>query len=202
MSAMTDVRRRACSAQAALPETGPELIDGSRTRQAKAKVGIAMDLQLEGKTFLITGGSTGLGRALAEQLVKEGAYVALMARDGEKLSATAEALRAEGGEVLDVAGDVKHIEDLTRFVEAAKGRWGRIDGVVNNAGELAAGAFADQDDTIWQEDVALKLMGAVRLTRLALPALRESRGAVVNTLAISAKAPDALTGTPPERMHQ
>jgi NAD(P)-dependent dehydrogenase (short-subunit alcohol dehydrogenase family) len=153
-----------------------------------------MDLKLEDKVFLITGGSSGLGKALAEQLVMEGAGgVALMARDAERLAMTAKELRDAGGDVLDVAGDAKRVEDLTRFVESSSGRWGRIDGVVNNAGELAAGPFADHDDTIWEDDLALKLMGAVRLTRLALPALRESQGAVVNTLATSGKAPDAFT---------
>jgi NAD(P)-dependent dehydrogenase (short-subunit alcohol dehydrogenase family) len=153
-----------------------------------------MDLQLEDKVFLITGGSSGLGKALAERLVGEGARgVALMARDAERLAATAEPLRGAGGDVLDCAGDVRRLEDLKRFVESASARWGRIDGVANNAGELAAGAFADHDDAIWEDDLALKLMGAVRLTRLALPALRESKGAVLNTLATSGKAPDALT---------
>lgn len=153
-----------------------------------------MDLQLEDKVFLITGGSSGLGKALAEHLVREGAGgVALMARDAERLATTAGVLREAGGDVLDLPGDVKRIEDLTRFVESSTARWGRIDGVVNNAGELAAGPFADHDDAIWEADLALKLMGAVRLTRLALPALRMSRGAVVNTLATSGKAPDALS---------
>jgi NAD(P)-dependent dehydrogenase (short-subunit alcohol dehydrogenase family) len=153
-----------------------------------------MDLQLEDRVFLITGGSSGLGKALAEQLVAEGARgVALMARDAERLGATAAALRNSGGEVLDFAGDVRRSEDLAGFVEAATARWGRIDGVANNAGELAAGSFADHDDEVWEQDLALKLMGAVRLTRLALPALRETKGAVVNTLAVSGKAPDAFT---------
>jgi NAD(P)-dependent dehydrogenase (short-subunit alcohol dehydrogenase family) len=153
-----------------------------------------MDLQLEDKVFLITGGSSGLGKALATQLVAEGARgVALMARSSERLAATASALRESGGDVLEHAGDVTRIEELSRFVESAITRWGRIDGVVNNAGALAAGPFADHDDAIWEQDLALKLMGAVRLTRFALPALRESHGAVVNTLAISGKAPDALS---------
>lgn len=152
-----------------------------------------MDLQLEDKVFLITGGSSGLGKALAGQLVQEGAHVALMARDAERLAAAADELRKAGGEALDVAGDVRRPDDLAGFVQAATDRWGRIDGLANNAGELAAGPFADQDDAVWEEDLALKLMGAVRLTRLALPALRESRGVVLNTLAISGKAPDALS---------
>jgi NAD(P)-dependent dehydrogenase (short-subunit alcohol dehydrogenase family) len=152
-----------------------------------------VDLELSGKVFLITGGSSGLGKALAELLVAEGARVALMARDAQRLAAAAGALRARGGELLELAGDVRRAEDLMRFVEAATARWGRIDGVANNAGELAAGSFAEHDDAVWEEDLALKLMGAVRLTRLALPALRASGGAVVNTLAVSGKAPEALT---------
>ncbi len=153
-----------------------------------------MDLQLKDKTFLITGASSGLGKALAEQLIAEGARgVALMARGAQRLEETAGSLRDAGGDVLDVAGDVRRVEDLEGFVQAALARWGRIDGLANNAGELSAGAFADHDDATWEDDLALKLMGAVRLTRLALPALRESHGAVVNTLAVSGKAPDAFT---------
>jgi NAD(P)-dependent dehydrogenase (short-subunit alcohol dehydrogenase family) len=153
-----------------------------------------MDLQLKDKVFLITGGSSGLGKALAEQLVAEGAGgVGLMARGEERLAATVAELRDAGGDVLQWPGDVTKVEDLDGFVEAASTRWGRIDGVVNNAGALAAGAFADHDDSVWENDLALKLMSAVRLTRLALPASRKQGGAVLNTLAISGKAPDALT---------
>ena len=152
-----------------------------------------MDLHLREKVFAITGGSSGLGRALAAQLVGEGASVALMARDSERLKRTAEELREAGGDVLELPGDVRRVKDLSGLVKACGERWGKIDGVVNNAGELAAGAFGDHDDEVWEQDIALKLMGAVRLTRLALPALRESRGVVLNTLAISGKAPDALT---------
>lgn len=152
-----------------------------------------MELELEGHVVLVAGGSTGLGYALAQQLVREGAYVGLLARDAGRLAAAARGLREAGGEVLDLAGDVRRVEDLARFVARASDRWGRIDGIVNNAGELAAGAFAEHDDETWRQDLSLKLMGAVRLTRLALPALRKRAGAVVNTLAISGKAPDAQT---------
>ncbi len=153
-----------------------------------------MDLQLQGKVFLITGGSSGLGLALAQRLVEEGARgVALMARDVERLGQAAEELRKLGGDVSDFAGDVRRAEDLHGFVELASARWGRIDGLANNAGELSAGPFAEHADSVWEDDLALKLMGAVRLTRMALPALRESRGAVLNTLAVSGKAPDAFT---------
>ena len=150
-----------------------------------------MDLEIEGNVVLVTGGSTGLGYALAEQLVREGARVGVLARDRDRLHCAAERLRGDAGQVLELAGDVRRVEDLARFVQSANDRWGRIDGVVNNAGELSAGDFAEHEDAVWHQDLALKLMGAVRLTRLALPALRASRGAVLNTLSISGKAPDA-----------
>ena len=152
-----------------------------------------MDLQLQGKAFLITGGSSGLGKALAERLVGEGAAVALMARDQQRLAASAAQLRAGGGEVVEVAGDVRRVEDLERFLTTASERFGRVDGLANNAGELAGGVFSEHGDEVWERDLSLKLMAAVRLTRLALPWLRESKGAVLNTLAISGKAPDAFT---------
>ncbi len=152
-----------------------------------------MDLQLAGKVFLITGGSTGLGYALAEELVGEGARVGLFARDQTRLETASERLRERGGEVLDFAGDAKRAEHLAGFLASASDRWGQIDGVVNNAGELAAGPFAEHGDPDWEADLSLKLMAAIRLTRLALPALRQSRGAVLNTLSITGKAPEAYT---------
>jgi NAD(P)-dependent dehydrogenase (short-subunit alcohol dehydrogenase family) len=152
-----------------------------------------MRLNLEDRVFLITGGSAGLGRALAKQLVYERARGGVLARDRERLVETAGELRDMDGDDIEIAGDVTRPESLERFVEAARDRWGRIDGVVNNAGTLSGGRFADHDDAVWEADLSLKLMGAVRLTRLALPALRESRGVVLNTLAISGKAPEALT---------
>jgi NAD(P)-dependent dehydrogenase (short-subunit alcohol dehydrogenase family) len=153
-----------------------------------------LDLELSGKVFLITGGSSGLGLALAHRLVEEGVRgVALMARDPARLADAAGGLRKAGGEVLELAGDVRCPDDIRRFAESSYGRWGRIDGLANNAGELSAGAFAEHGDAVWEEDLSLKLMGAVRLTRILLPSLCASRGAVLNTLAISGKAPDAFT---------
>ena len=92
-----------------------------------------MDLGLDGKVILVTGGSDGLGRALCGRLVEEGARVALCARDGDRLREAARGLRAMGGDVLDVVADVTEPADLERFVTGAMGRCGRIDGLVNNA---------------------------------------------------------------------
>lgn len=153
-----------------------------------------MDLELNGKAYAITGGSAGLGYALAELLLAEGARVAIFARDPERLAAAAERLSAHGGDAIALAGDVTVPEQAQELIETIERSWGRLDGLVNNAGALSAGRFEDHDDAVWESDLQLKLMGAVRLTRLALPLLRKAgAGAVLSTLAISGKAPDALT---------
>ncbi len=154
-----------------------------------------MDLELEGKNILITGGSAGLGLALAELLVAEGARVCIFARGAERMKQANRRLHELGGEeTLGLLGDVTDPEHIQGLVFTLEDNWDRIDGVVNNAGGLAAGAFAEHTDDVWEADIELKLMAAVRLTRAALPLLRASRGgAVLNTLAISGKAPEAFT---------
>ncbi|MFE2431867.1 SDR family oxidoreductase [Streptomyces sp. NPDC059373] len=151
-----------------------------------------MDLELKDKVVLVTGGSDGLGAALVRRLAAEGARVALCGRDPERVGRVVKELGETGADVLGVPADVTRQEDLERFLSAAEGRWGRIDAIVNNAGRSAASAFEQQDDTVWDEDLQLKLHASVRLTRLALPHLRAAGGgSVVNTLAVSAKAPGA-----------
>jgi NAD(P)-dependent dehydrogenase (short-subunit alcohol dehydrogenase family) len=153
-----------------------------------------MDLGLQGKAFLITGGSAGLGYALAELLAAEGAGVAIVARGAERLQASAGRLRERGADIVAVAGDVTSPEHAERVIAAVGDRWGKLDGLVNNAGTLSAGPFEQHTDRVWEQDLSLKLLGAARLTRLTLPLIRAAGGgAVLNTLAISGKAPDALT---------
>ena len=152
-----------------------------------------MELELAGKVVMVTGGSDGLGLALATRLVAEGASVAICGRDEARLAAAGASLRAAGGDVLAQRADVSVPDDLAAFAEAAVSRWGRIDGVVHNAGRASAGAIETIDDTTWESDVALKLMAAVRLTRLALPHLRAAKGTVLFTLALAAKAPGAAS---------
>ena len=150
-----------------------------------------MDLELVGKVVLITGGTDGLGLALAQRLVAEGAAVAVCGRDEERLAEAEAVLSTAGGEVLAIRADVEHAADITRLVDGAADRWGRIDGIVHNAGRSAGGNVDANDDAVWESDLRLKVMGAVRLTRTALPYLRQSRGAALFTLAVSAKAPGA-----------
>jgi NAD(P)-dependent dehydrogenase (short-subunit alcohol dehydrogenase family) len=150
-----------------------------------------VNLELGDRVVVVTGGSDGLGRALCQRLVEEGARVALMARDPERLRQTEADLVAAGGSAVAVPGDVTVPADLARLVAAAVERWGRIDGVVNNAGATAGVRLADSDDALWEDDFSLKVMAAVRLVRLALPELRRAGGSVVNTLATLGKVPTA-----------
>lgn len=152
-----------------------------------------MNLELDQKVIIITGGSGGLGAATAASLAREGASIALCARDEATLTATAEELRTTlGADVLAVPADVTSIDDLTRFVAAVVDRWGHIDGVVNNAGTSARGSFAATTDQQWTDDLDLKLLAAVRCCRLALPHLQPG-SAIVNVLNLGAKAPQAAS---------
>jgi NAD(P)-dependent dehydrogenase (short-subunit alcohol dehydrogenase family) len=150
-----------------------------------------VDLELAGTVTMITGGTDGLGLALAQHLVAEGGAVAICGRDAARLAAAAEGLESAGADVLARQADVEQATEIQGFVDAVADRWGRIDGVVHNAGRSAAGKLEETDDALWEGDLQLKLMGAVRLTRMALPHLRQRGGSAVFTLAMAAKAPGA-----------
>jgi NAD(P)-dependent dehydrogenase (short-subunit alcohol dehydrogenase family) len=150
-----------------------------------------MDLELAGKTVLVTGGTDGLGLALAKRLAAEGAAVAVCGRDAERVRSAEAVLREAGGDAMAQQADVARPEDLESFVDVAVARWGRIDGVVHNAGRASGGPIESIEDATWESDFQLKLMAAVRLTRLVLPRLRETEGSILFTLAIAAKAPGA-----------
>ena len=121
-----------------------------------------MNLHLEDKVILITGGTDGLGAELAGRLVGSGARVAVCGRDPERLADTERRLTNAGGDVLAVQADVTKLTDIERFVDAAVARWSRIDGLVNNAGKSAAGRIDQVSDEDWVEDLNLKVLGAVR----------------------------------------
>jgi len=151
-----------------------------------------MDLHLQGKVVLITGGTDGLGAALADRLVEEGARVAVCGRDPGRLTATEQRLRAAGDDALVVQADVTRSADLERFVGAAVDRWGRLDGLVNNAGRSAAGRVDQTSDDEWIADLDLKVLAAVRCIRLAVPHLAAAGGgAIINVLNTGAKAAGA-----------
>jgi len=141
-----------------------------------------MDLKLEGKRALVTGGSLGIGRAIATELAAEGVAVAINARNGDRLTAVAkEIARATGGRVVAVAGDLERAEEPDRVVAEARRALGGIDILVNNAGASPAGRLQDLTDEAWRHCIDLKLMGYVRCARAATPEMTQRRwGRVVN----------------------
>jgi NAD(P)-dependent dehydrogenase (short-subunit alcohol dehydrogenase family) len=153
-----------------------------------------MDLHLTGKVVLITGGTDGLGAALADRLVEEGSRVAVCGRDPHRLVATERRLADAGGDALVVQANVSNLADLERFTDAAIARWGRIDGLVNNAGKSAAGRIDQVSDDDWIADLNLKVLAAARCTRLAVPHLiAAGGGAIINVLNVGAKAAGAAS---------
>ncbi len=147
-----------------------------------------MDLDLAGRAYLVTGGTDGLGLALAERLVAEDARVAVCGRSPERVEGARRRLGPNG---LGVVADVTDADQLDGFVEAALESFGRLDGVVSNAGRSAGGAVVGSSDEQWRDDFELKVLAAVHLARRTAEALRETAGALVNVLAISARAPGA-----------
>src|ERR1700678_378258 len=153
-----------------------------------------MDLHLNGKVVLTTGGPAGRGAALADRLVEEGPRVAVCGRDPRRLAATEQRVGDPGGDALVVQADVTRLADLERFVDAAVAQWGRLDGLVNNAGKSAAGRIDQVSDDAWIADLNLKVLAAVRCTRLAVPHLvAAGGGAIVNVLNVGAKAAGAAS---------
>ncbi|HEY7294287.1 MAG TPA: SDR family oxidoreductase [Dehalococcoidia bacterium] len=152
-----------------------------------------MELGLRGAVALVTGGSEGIGRATAEELAREGVRVAICARRPDVLEAAAAEIRkASGGEVIAVPADVRKPDEIARCVEQVHEKLGPITRLVNNAGTSAAGPFESVDDEGWYADLDLKLLAAVRTTRLVVPMMRAAGGGrVVNLTNIGAKQPGA-----------
>ena len=151
-----------------------------------------MELGLKGKVAAVTGGTEGIGRATALRLAQEGAKVAICARRQEPLDKTAAEIGKTGADVLAVAADMSKAADVERFMKAVIDRFGRIDILVNNAGTSARGKFLEIDDKTWSSDIELKVFGAIRCTRLAVPHMKKQGGGrVVNITISSAKQPGA-----------
>jgi len=152
-----------------------------------------MEVRLDGKSAIITGASKGLGLAMAKEFAASGADVAILARDPAGLAeAKAQVSEKAKGKVATFSCDVSKDEDIKKTFAAVIEAFGKADILINNAGTSRAMTFDKITDEIWQEDLDLKLFGAIRLTRLVWPGMQERKwGRIINVLNLGAKAPRA-----------
>ena len=150
-----------------------------------------MQISLNGRAAIVTGGSKGIGFAIATRFAASGADVAIVARGREALDHAVETIgKAVKTRIVGIQGDVAVPADLERAYGEAMRAFGKIDILVNNAGTSRTGAFEAITDEIWREDFDQKLFAAIRLTRLVWPQMKERRwGRVINVLNVGAKAP-------------
>ena len=150
-----------------------------------------MDLELTGKTALVTGGSKGIGRAVARTLAAEGARVIICARgEGALKSAAADIERETGRTVDTLAADLSDRGEVGRTAEEAIRRLGRLDILVNNAGAIKGGDFLATPDEEWLNGWSLKLLGYIRMARAVLPQMqKQGGGRIVNVVGAAARNP-------------
>lgn len=152
-----------------------------------------MDLGLAGLTALVAAATDGLGLAAAEQLASEGANVAICGRSAERLEEALAVLRARAARPEAIAGwtaDLTNPDDCERLVRDTVSRFGGLDILITNAGGPPAGRFDAVGLEIFEEAMQLTLMSAVRLIKLSLPHMRQSRAPSILTItSISLKQP-------------
>jgi 3-oxoacyl-[acyl-carrier protein] reductase len=153
--------------------------------------GFSMQLGVQDKVFMIAGGSRGLGFGIASALARESATIAIGNRDLAAGEVAAEHLReCYGAKAVAHACDMTDAAAITRWVEHVTAEFGRIDGLVVNAGGPKPGAFDTLADSDWEEAFQLTLMSAVRLIRAVLPALRVQGGSILVLTSSSVQEPD------------
>jgi 3-oxoacyl-[acyl-carrier protein] reductase len=164
-----------------------------------------MELGLAGRRAIVTGGSKGIGQAIAGELLAEGAAVTICSRHADELETAAAGLLKDAaatelvnqapagtaGTVLAMPCDVTDPGQVTGFIDAATAAMGGLDILVNNAGAARPGQFATLTDDDWQTDIETKLLSQIRCTRSALPHLRQSSAPrVININAVYGRYPD------------
>jgi len=154
-----------------------------------------VDLGLSDRRAIVTGGSKGLGEAIAAELLAEGAAVFTCSRNAAELDATAARLRKRAGGTAVSLGamacDVTDPDQVRAFVAAAAEQLGGIDILVNNAGGARPGQFGTLTDDDWQADIEVKLFSQIRCIRAALPQLRRSTAPrIININALYGHYPD------------
>lgn len=151
-----------------------------------------MDAEFNGKVVVVTGGSRGIGRAIALAFAARGAQTVLAAMSADHLADAARAIaKTSAPEPMTVAGDLRTLAACENVYNRVREKCGRCDILVNSAGATKAGAFLDLADDLWADGFALKYFACVRMSRLFWPMLREAKGRIVNIIGGAARTPDA-----------
>ena len=151
-----------------------------------------MQVTMKDRVAVVTGGSKGIGVAVARRFAGAGAKVAILARGAQDLKAAREQLGKEGLVVRDYVCDVSKASDIASVHEKIVKDLGPVDVLVNNAGTARTMAFESISDEAWQEDLDLKLFAAIRFSRLVWPGMKARKwGRIINVLNTYAKAPAA-----------
>ena len=149
-----------------------------------------MELALEGKVALVVASSQGLGKAIAEQFIKEGTNVMITSRNEEKLKKVKDELNKIGpGKAAFVPCDITKGNEIKKLVAETVAIFGRLDILINNAGGPPAGSFEDMSDQNWQQAFELNLLSYIRMIREALPHLKQNGGHIINIASSSIKEP-------------
>jgi len=152
-----------------------------------------MEISLAGRSAIVTGGSKGLGLAIAQEYAASGADVAILARDQGALN-DAKALIQKGakGKVLAISCDVSKAAPIQAACDQANREFGKVDIFVNNAGQSTRGPSETITDEMWQSDLDLKLFAQIRFCRILMPQMKQRKwGRVISVLNVGAKAPGA-----------
>ena len=148
--------------------------------------------EFAGKVVVVSGGSRGIGRAIATAFAREGALCVLAAASAANLTEGAKAVAAAGGpEPMTIAGDLRTLAACEQVFARVNEHFQRCDVLVNNAGATRGGKFFELPDDLWTDGFALKFHAAVRLSRLFWPLLKATHGSIITIIGGAARTPGA-----------
>ena len=146
-------------------------------------------MKLEGKVAIVTGATSGMGRATAELFAKEGAKVVVTGRNEERARAVVDQIKADGGEAIYVIVDASNVEDCKKIFDATIEAFGTVDILVNNAGMLSMSPLLDVSIEEWNKVFAVNVTSALYLTQLCAPVMKEKgKGVIVNVASVASYA--------------
>ena len=153
---------------------------------------------LQGKVALITGGSKGIGRAIAIALAEEGVRLALCARDERELKLTTDEIQHHTkADIIAIKANLTKLNDIRRFVNMSIKKFNRIDILINNAGGAHIGGIFQTTDDDWEYHIQLKLLGYIRMAREVIPYMRKNGGGkIINIIGTAGNEPNSLFMVP------